>query len=164
MKIKEAREFLNNSKIYVNGKSKEIQEKLFSLGYKWDNKRVEPQNIDKPFLFIYDNGIITYTSNMEYFKNHGHKEITLKELLSIQITELYRPFKNQKECWDEMLKHQPFGYIRYRISNNIGNIISITNMFIKLGNDWLNFERALKTIKFLDNKPFGIKEKYNDYE
>ena len=57
-----------------------------------------------------------------------------------------------------MLKHQPFGYIRYRISNNIGNIISITNMFIKLNNDWLNFERALKTIKFLDDKPFGINE------
>lgn len=21
----------------------------------------------------------------------------------------YRPFKNQNECWEEMLKHQPFG-------------------------------------------------------
>ena len=24
----------------------------------------------------------------------------------------YRPFKNQEECWTEMLKHQPFGWIR----------------------------------------------------
>ena len=23
----------------------------------------------------------------------------------------YRPFKNKEECWDEMFKHQPFGYI-----------------------------------------------------
>ena len=25
----------------------------------------------------------------------------------------YRPFKSQEECWNEMLKHQPFGWIRY---------------------------------------------------
>lgn len=23
----------------------------------------------------------------------------------------YRPFKSQEECWNEMLKHQPFGWI-----------------------------------------------------
>lgn len=158
MTIKEAKELLNNSKIYVNGKSKEIQEKLFSLGYEWNAESKEVGFTTKPFLFISEDSKITYSNNMEFFKSHEYRGITLKELLSIQITELYRPFKNQKECWDEMLKHQPFGYIRYRISNNIGNIISITNMFIKLNNDWLNFERALETIKFLDDKPFGIKE------
>ena len=24
----------------------------------------------------------------------------------------YRPFKSQEECWNEMLKHQPFGWIK----------------------------------------------------
>ena len=24
----------------------------------------------------------------------------------------YRPFKNQEECWKEMLKHQPFGWLK----------------------------------------------------
>ena len=24
----------------------------------------------------------------------------------------YRPFKSQEECWEEMLKHQPFGWIK----------------------------------------------------
>ena len=23
----------------------------------------------------------------------------------------YRPFKSQEECWNEMLKHQPFGWV-----------------------------------------------------
>ena len=23
----------------------------------------------------------------------------------------YRPFKSQEECWNEMLKHQPFGWL-----------------------------------------------------
>ena len=158
MTKKEAIEYLNNSKIYVNGKSREIQVKLFSLGYKWDTNDKEVLYTNKPFLFIHEDSKITCSNNMEFFKSYEYREITSEELLSIQITELYRPFKNQKECLDEMLKHQPFGYIRYRISNNIGNIISITNMFIKLNNDWLNFERALKTIKFLDDKPFGIKD------
>ena len=26
----------------------------------------------------------------------------------------YRPFKNVDECWQEMLKHQPFGWIKSR--------------------------------------------------
>ena len=25
----------------------------------------------------------------------------------------YRPFKTQEECWNEMLKHQPLGWVRY---------------------------------------------------
>ena len=24
----------------------------------------------------------------------------------------YRPFKTQEECWNEMLKHQPFGWLK----------------------------------------------------
>ena len=24
----------------------------------------------------------------------------------------YRPFKTQEECWNEMLKHQPFGWVK----------------------------------------------------
>ena len=24
----------------------------------------------------------------------------------------YRPFKSQEECWNEMLKHQPFGWLK----------------------------------------------------
>ena len=34
MTRKEIDKFLANTKVYVAGKSKEIQEKLFSLGYK----------------------------------------------------------------------------------------------------------------------------------
>ena len=159
MTIKEARKFLDNSKIYVNGKSKEIQEKLFSLGYGWLVDQKEVINTNKPFLFINGNSQITYTDDMEYFKNQRYKEITLKELLSIEITELpYRPFKNKEECWNEMLKHQPFGYIRYKSGNNISNIITISNALIKLDNDCLDFERAFKTIEFLNDERFGIKE------
>lgn len=26
----------------------------------------------------------------------------------------YRPFVDKEECWQEMLKHQPFGWIKYK--------------------------------------------------
>ena len=35
MTREEAISFLDNTKVYVQGKSKEIQEKMFSLGFQW---------------------------------------------------------------------------------------------------------------------------------
>ena len=49
MTREEAISFLDNTKVYVQGKSKEIQEKLFSLGFQWkfDGKKVRHE--EKPF-------------------------------------------------------------------------------------------------------------------
>ena len=71
----------------------------------------------------------------------------------------YRPFKNQEECWNEMLKHQPFGWIRNNVGN-IFNIISITNQnhAIKLNECYSKYSDLFKDFKFTDGTPFGIKE------
>ena len=37
----------------------------------------------------------------------------------------YRPFKTQEECWNEMLKHQPFWWLKNKKSGNTGLIGSI---------------------------------------
>ena len=40
----------------------------------------------------------------------------------------YRPFKNQEECWNEMLKHQPFGWlksIRKQEKVHIGRVFEV---------------------------------------
>ena len=51
MTKEEIKKFLDNTKVYVNGKSKEIQEKLFSFGYTWNwDNRVKFTK--EPFLFI----------------------------------------------------------------------------------------------------------------
>lgn len=37
----------------------------------------------------------------------------------------YRPFKDMEECWQEMLKHQPFGWLKAKESKSvalIGNV------------------------------------------
>ena len=52
MTREEINKFLANTKVYVAGKSKEIQEKLFSLGYKWCNGYTNVEHTESPFLFI----------------------------------------------------------------------------------------------------------------
>ena len=90
----EIRKFLDNTKVYVNGKSKEIQEKLFSFGYSWRFTRSAKVEVpEKQFLFIYDDGFIACTNNERYFIDHGNRKITAEEILSLEISEpLIKPF------------------------------------------------------------------------
>ena len=72
----------------------------------------------------------------------------------------YRPFKSQEECWNEMLKHQPFGWIRSNSTQRLCNIISIVHSKygIVLNNYRVPFDLAVNTYNFMDSTPFGIKE------
>ena len=78
----------------------------------------------------------------------------------------YRPFKCQEECWNEMLKHQPFGYIKEKLSNNVVLItkISTNNLDNELYFYISNYTGHYKVgelfdyCTFVDGKPFGIKE------
>ena len=72
----------------------------------------------------------------------------------------YRPFKTKEECWIELLKHQPFGLVKYgdsicSIQNIVSDNITITD-YEELYSFDLN--NSFKTLKFIDNTPFGIKE------
>ena len=72
----------------------------------------------------------------------------------------YRPFKSQEECWNEMLKHQPFGWIRNNDTQRLCNIGSIgrNNYGVVIDNSILYFDLAFNTCNFIDGTPFGIKE------
>lgn len=166
MTQKEIRKFLDNTKVYVNGKSKEIQEKLFSFGYKWSNGPTEVQCTEKPFLFIYDNGYISYTSDMSYFVMHQNREITADEILSLELTEpSCRPFKDKEECWKEMLKHEPFGWLKSKISGNFAHLGCICQFGERVNVTWSTNEKewfeasfVYGNYTFADGTPFGIKE------
>ena len=71
----------------------------------------------------------------------------------------YRPFKTQEECWDEMLKHQPFGWVRGKYSKVVYHIESIASdrVVYAFGNH-MNFDFIVKTYEFVDGTPLGIKE------
>ena len=62
----------------------------------------------------------------------------------------YRPFKNAEECWQEMQKHQPFGWIKYKEENKYITYCNIDNN--------CDFELDFEEYTFADGTPFGIKE------
>ena len=77
----------------------------------------------------------------------------------------YRPFKRQEECWNEMLKHQPFGWlksIKKQEKVHIGRIFDTPDgVLITLSiNEGLNYRSSYLFNKytFADGTPFGIKE------
>ena len=61
----------------------------------------------------------------------------------------YRPFKSVEECWGEMLKHQPFGWLKSKTS------LQLNSYEISDFSDW---ERRFNGYTFADGTPYGIKE------
>ena len=80
----------------------------------------------------------------------------------------YRPFANAEECWQEMQKHQPFGWIKKTCGQcNFLHIMELypTGIVINNVDSFGNFRNLIKTYKyafaettFADGTPFGIKE------
>ena len=61
----------------------------------------------------------------------------------------YRPFKSVEECWGEMLRHQPFGWLKSKTS------LQLNSYEISEFSDW---ERRFNNYTFADGTPYGIKE------
>lgn len=75
---------------------------------------------------------------------------------------IYRPFKNREECWEEMLKHQPFGWIKCKdnsIPGKFMNITSVRDNEVTI-NSALNisYSELIKYYTFTDGTPVGVKE------
>ena len=80
----------------------------------------------------------------------------------------YRPFRTTQECLSEMLKHQPFGWLKpinkctnNSITINISSIGYNDEYPIQFTNDYgdYSFEYLYKEFTFMDGTPFGIVEK-----
>jgi hypothetical protein len=71
----------------------------------------------------------------------------------------YRPFKDAEECWAEMLKHHPFGWVKdketpkFLVCKALGNLF-----FIGIEDKPYNYKEVLRDYTFADGTPFGIKE------
>ena len=68
----------------------------------------------------------------------------------------YRPFKNVEECWQEMQKHNPFGWIKVKNSNCYKFLAAVQNIGIySVGK--CTYETGFKNFTFADGTPFGVK-------
>lgn len=71
----------------------------------------------------------------------------------------YRPFKDAEECWQEMQKHQPFGWVKCKGDGSLGLITLIINEeSIYINSIGSNSERTMREFTFADGTPFGILE------
>ena len=71
----------------------------------------------------------------------------------------YRPFANAEECWQEMQKHQPFGWLKHKTDNVYSSISKIDKDGCYFAaNVYWGFDTLFKTKTFIDGTPFGIKE------
>ena len=82
------------------------------------------------------------------------------ELYRIKPEPKYRSFKNEEECWTEMLKHQPFGWLK---DKNDGHLTLITvvdndNMMALNGRVGWGFLSMMNNYVFADGTLFGVKE------
>lgn len=72
----------------------------------------------------------------------------------------YRPFKDAEECWQEMLKHQPFGWIKGKEGEHHSLITSIIadeeEVYIN-GISGFVLDEIMEHYTFADGLPFGVK-------
>lgn len=73
----------------------------------------------------------------------------------------YRSFKDKKECWAEMQKHQPFGWIK--CEEGCFNIVYVTDEYVGLADPdgssiLLASNNSYQDNTFADGTPFGMKE------
>lgn len=76
----------------------------------------------------------------------------------IKPKSIYYPFANTEECWQEMLNHQPFGWIKDE-NGNYFQIVLVADGKIYTRNTNHTYNDANLDFKFADGTPFGVKVK-----
>ena len=70
----------------------------------------------------------------------------------------YRPFKDAEECWQELLKHKPFGYTYDRFNGIRDCITKVATTGVSYDSPTvISFEEIFDKFVFADGVPFGIK-------
>ncbi len=133
----QAKEFYPIMQAFAEGKVIECRTKPSALSKSWQDMNDWTEMKD-----------ITYWSNIEYrIKPDSKAEAK------------YRPFKNAEECWAEMQKHQPFGWV---LKKSNGRAYNIQSVLLKEGciyirSSYVELGRALIEYTFADGTPFGVK-------
>ena len=68
----------------------------------------------------------------------------------------YRPFKDAEECWAEMQKHQPFGWVKTK-DKGIRLCMSGLNQKSAFTQVGYKYDEAFDEYVFADGTPFGVK-------
>ena len=69
----------------------------------------------------------------------------------------FRPFKNAEECWSEMQKHQPFGWVKSTLFKDLDLVKRVTTLYVEINRDIIDYKDALDKFTFADDTNFGVK-------
>lgn len=71
----------------------------------------------------------------------------------------YRPFKDAKECWQEMLKHQPVGFMKFKDTESGYYILTgiARGLGVGINDSLFSYDRVFDDYTFADGTPFGVK-------
>lgn len=111
-----------------------------------DGKTIQHKTINREW---YDTNVASLDHLVTYYKDYR-----------IKPEVKFRPFKDTEECWNEMQKHQPIGWVKSKEDGSrslITLIISEENIDINcIGGFTLG--KIMKRFTFADGTVFGILE------
>lgn len=112
-----------------------------------EGKAIESRCIKGDKSLWYDDNDLSFDDDLEY---------------RIKSKPKYRPFKGAEECWQEMQKHHPFGWIKPKddfIINKFMFIDTLRNAGVTVRTDVkFNYYELVKRYTFADGTPLGILE------
>ena len=131
MDRKQAKEFYPFLKAFAEGKVIECRTKPSALSKSWQdmNEWTEMKEIE-------------FWNNTEY---------------RVKPKPKYRPFKDAEECWQEMKKHQPFGWVKSTLFKDLDLVKRVTTLYVEINRDIIDYKDALDKFTFADDTNFGVK-------
>ena len=75
----------------------------------------------------------------------------------IKPEQKYLPFKDAEECWQEMLKHKPFGWVKSTLFKDFALVKRVTTLYVEINRDIIDYKDALEKFTFADDNNFGVK-------
>ena len=90
----------------------------------------------------------TEMKEIEYWNNTEYR---------IKPEQKYRPFKDAEECWQEMLKHNPFGWVKSTLFKDFALVDRVTTLYIVINREIIDYKDALEKFTFADDTNFGVK-------
>ena len=130
MNRKEAKEFYPFLQAFAEGKAIECRTKPSSVkGTDVPNDWTEMKEIE-------------FWNNIEY---------------RVKSEPKYRPFKDAEECWQEMQKHQPFGWVKSTLFKDLPLVKGVTTLYVEINKDIIDYKDSLEKFTFAYGTPFGVK-------
>ena len=111
-----------------------------------DGKTIESRCIKGDKSLWYDDEDPSFDDDLEY---------------RIKPEPTYRPFKNAEECWQEMQKHKPFGWVKDKKDGHHALITAVDDDTCGMslnGNSAWSLSGIMDLFTFADGVPFGVKE------